>query len=137
MHLVDGGLYVHGTFNNTSDRNVKENFTPVEPREMLEKVVALPITRWNYKHDARTPHLGPVAQDFYAAFGIGPDDKHIATVDESGVALAAIQGLNQKVEEQLKSKDARIAVLEERLARLEKMISRSVDTNPEESHRDN
>jgi hypothetical protein len=111
MHLVDGGLYVHGTFNNTSDRNEKENFTAIEPRDVLEKVVAMPITRWNYKHDAATPHLGPVAQDFYAAFNIGPDDKHIATVDESGVALAAIQGLNQKLNE----KDARIRELEQRM----------------------
>jgi hypothetical protein len=112
MHLIDGGLYVHGTYNNTSDRNEKENFTPVEPREVLEKVAGLPITRWNYKHDAATPHLGPVAQDFYAAFGVGPDDKHIATVDESGVALAAIQGLNEKVETRSQKSEDRIQKLE-------------------------
>lgn len=41
-----------------------------------------------------TPHLGPMAQDFHAAFNVGMDDKHMATVDEEGVALAAIQGLN-------------------------------------------
>ena len=40
-----------------------------------------------------------MAQDFYAAFGIGADDKHISAVDEGGVALAAIQGLNQKLNE--------------------------------------
>jgi regulator of replication initiation timing len=41
-----------------------------------------------------------MAQDFYAAFGVGSDDKHIATVDEDGVALAAIQGLDEKVEQE-------------------------------------
>jgi hypothetical protein len=41
-----------------------------------------------------------MAQDFHAAFGLnGADDKHISVVDEGGVALAAIQGLNQKLDE--------------------------------------
>jgi len=44
------------------------------------------------------PHIGPVAQDFYGAFQVGVDDKHISMVDADGVALAAIQGLNQKLE---------------------------------------
>ncbi len=100
MHLIDGGLWVHGTFINSSDRNVKQDFAAVNSRAVLEKVAQLPIQTWAYKNDPHTKHLGPVAQDFYAAFAVGPDDKHIATVDESGVALAAIQGLNQKVEEQ-------------------------------------
>ena len=100
MHLIQGGLYVNGTFVSASDRNLKENFKPVSPREVLDKVATLPISRWNYKQDARSEHVGPMAQDFYAAFKVGPDDKHIAVVDESGVALAAIQGLNQKLEEQ-------------------------------------
>jgi hypothetical protein len=39
-----------------------------------------------------------MAQDFHAAFGLGTDERHIATVDADGVALAAIQGLNQKLE---------------------------------------
>jgi hypothetical protein len=125
MHLVDGGLFVRGTYNNTSDRDAKENFSPVNASDILEKVVALPISRWNYRHDAATPHLGPVAQDFHAAFGVGPDDKHIATVDADGVALAAIQGLNQKVEEQrveLKQKETEITKLQQRLEALEKII---------------
>ncbi len=96
-------------FNPSSDRNIKENFAPVSPREVLDKVTALPITRWNFKDAAGIPHLGPMAQDFYAAFGLGMDDKHIATVDEEGVALAAIQGLNQKLNE----KDAEIQNLKQ------------------------
>ena len=108
-----------GAFVSASDRNGKENFAPVQPREVLEKVVALPLSSWNYKADPATRHVGPMAQDFYAAFNVGPDDKHIATVDADGVALAAIQGLNQKVEE----KNARIQQLEQRLEKLEQLMN--------------
>ena len=71
----------------------------------------MPVSRWNYKQDATSEHLGPMAQDFYAAFHVGPDDKHIATIDEEGVALAAIQGLNRKLEQGEKEKDAEIQTL--------------------------
>ena len=105
--LVDtnGNLTVAGTVTAngvllTSDRNAKENFTPVSVAEALRKVATLPITEWNYKSGPDTVrHVGPMAQDFRTAFGLnGDDDKHISVVDESGVALAAIQGLDQKVE---------------------------------------
>jgi hypothetical protein len=69
--------------------------------------------------DADTKHIGPMAQDFHAAFGLnGSDDKHISTVDEGGVALAAIQGLNQKLAE----KDAQIQNLEKKLDDLQAMV---------------
>ena len=130
MHLVAGGLYVNGTFVSSSDRNAKENFKPVDPRAVLEKVAALPLSEWNYKSDTASRHLGPMAQDFHAAFGIGPDDKHIATVDADGVALAAIQGLNQKVDDRSQESGARIqkleaenAELKARLTNLERRIS--------------
>ncbi len=95
-----GNLTIGGTLVELSDRDAKENFTPVDSREILEKVAALPLSRWNFKTDAQAPHLGPMAQDFHAAFRLGTDDKHIATVDADGVALAAIQGLNQRLNEQ-------------------------------------
>jgi len=104
-------------WNNSSDRNLKEHFKAVDPREVLARVAALPISRWNYKTDPDAPHLGPVAQDFHAAFELGADDKHIATVDADGVALAAIQGLNEIVAE----KNLKITQLEQRLGVLEKV----------------
>jgi hypothetical protein len=122
MILNSGGLTVNGTFVSASDRNAKENIVAVDPRAVLEQVAALPIARWNYKHDQGTPHLGPMAQDFYAAFGVGPDEKHITTVDADGVALAAIQGLNQKLEAEVKAKDARISELEKRLSAIESLL---------------
>ena len=53
------------------------------PKAVLEKVARLPITQWTYKADPAATHLGPVAQDFKAAFALGSDDKAIATVDVS------------------------------------------------------
>ena len=126
--LVVGGTsspaYCDGTtWQNGSDRNGKEQFTTINPRAVLEKVSALPITEWKYKVEADgTEHLGPMAQDFHAAFGLnGADDKHIATVDEEGVALAAIQGLNQKLEETR----AENADLRARLEKLERLLKTS------------
>lgn len=112
------------TLTQTSDRNAKENFSAIDPQEVLERVAGLPITRWNFKADAGTAHLGPMAQDFYAAFGVGADEKHIATVDESGVALAALQGLNRKVEE----KAAQLRQLEARLERLERLLNTKTES---------
>jgi len=103
---------------NSSDKNLKENFRPVDAKAILAKVAALPITIWNYKSDPSSEHLGPVAQDFHANFGLGRDCTSIATVDEGGVALAAIQGLNQKLEE----RDARIATLERELSELKQLV---------------
>ncbi len=131
MRLNSGGLRVNGTFVSASDRNKKENFTEVNPREVLDKVVDLPVTRWNYKADSQSRHLGPMAQDFRAAFGLGEDDKHIATVDADGVALAAIKGLNQKLEETVRAQESRIERLETDLAELRQLFrekSRGSDT---------
>jgi hypothetical protein len=83
------------------------------------------LSEWSYKVDAATRHIGPVAQDFSAAFNIGTDDKHIAPIDEGGVALAAIQGLNEKLQETqqaLKTKNGEILELQQRLEALEKMF---------------
>ena len=106
------------TWANGSDRNAKEKFRPVNAATVLAKVAALPLSEWSYKADAATRHIGPMAQDFYAAFNVGPDDKHIATVDADGVALAAIQGLNQKLEDQR----AENAELRRELAELKHLV---------------
>lgn len=114
-----GDVTTAGTVNGTSDRNAKEKFTEVSSRDVLDKVLALPITEWNFKQEPDVRHIGPMAQDFYAAFQVGMDDKHIAMVDEEGVALAAIQGLNEKLTE----KDAEIQDLKQTVAELKKMMS--------------
>jgi hypothetical protein len=107
VDATTAGVTVYGTFNNSSDRNVKQDFSAVSPTELLAKVLQLPISEWSYKTDAATRHIGPMGQDFYSVFNIGTDEKHIAPIDEGGVALAAIQGLNQKLNE----KDGEIQTL--------------------------
>ena len=88
-----------GSWSSASDRNLKANFQKVDTLNTLEKLLAIPLTTWNYKANANIRHIGVMAQDFYAAFGgLGLDDRHIDTVDADGVALAAIQGLNHKLE---------------------------------------
>jgi hypothetical protein len=96
--VTPAGVCVNGAVGNCSDRNVKRDFAPVSSSQILEKVLQLPVSEWSYKIDAATRHIGPMAQDFYSTFNVGADDKHITTIDEGGVALAAIQGLNQKME---------------------------------------
>jgi hypothetical protein len=120
---VTGSVTANGVLL-TSDKNAKENFSPLNAQTILEKVASLPVTRWNYKtDDAKQKHIGPMAQDFHAAFGLdGKDDKHISVIDEGGVALAAIQGLNQKLTAELKQRAAENAELRKRLDRLEKKI---------------
>jgi hypothetical protein len=108
----------NATFSNGSDRNAKQDFAPVSPSQILEKVLQLPISEWSYKADPETRHVGPMAQDFFSAFNIGTDDKHISPIDEGGVALAAIQALNRKVEE----KETQIEQLQKRLEKLEQLL---------------
>jgi hypothetical protein len=99
-----------------SDRNIKANVEPVNGRELLARLSAIPIQKWNYKaDDPSVRHIGPMAQDFHAAFNVGASDKTINIVDGNGIALASIQALYQMVQE----KDQKIAALESRLAHLE------------------
>ena len=97
---VNGNVTVEGVVNQVSDVNMKENFTAVSPQEILTRLMELDITAWNYISDPNSPHIGPTAQDFYAAFGVGVDDQHISSIDSGGVALVAIQALNQQIEAQ-------------------------------------
>jgi hypothetical protein len=121
------GVSVYGTFNNNSDRNAKQDFTPVSPSQILDKVLQLPLCEWSYKVDAATRHLGPMAQDFSSVFNLGTDDKHISPIDEGGVALAAIQGLNRKLNQKLEEKDARLNAMEKELSEIKQMLSNSAN----------
>ena len=81
-----------------------------------------------------TPHIGPMAQDFKAAFYPGSDDKSITTLEADGVAFAAIQGLNEKVESRRQESEARSqkleaenAELKARLEKLEELINKTIN----------
>ncbi len=95
---VSGGA--GGSWGCTSDRDAKSELTPLDGIATLERLAALPVYRWAAKDDPRrTPHAGPTAQDFMAAFGLGDNDRMIGFADAQGVAFAAIQGLDAKLQE--------------------------------------
>ena len=118
-----------GSWTSVSDRDAKENVEPVDTSAVLEHLVSLPLSTWNYKEQPDSiRHMGPMAQDFYAAFGLGLGDKTIDTIDPDGVALAAIQGLRSIVkdnEDRLAEQDAEVDELRERLVRLEALMTAS------------
>lgn len=93
-HVTTGGVWT-----NASDRNLKENFTKLDPVDILNRVTTLTIEQWNYKNESgEITHVGPTAQDFFALFNLGGSDTSISTIDPSGIALLAIQGLDLKLE---------------------------------------
>jgi len=109
-------LTTAGTWTNASSREQKENFTPVDGQAVLASLAEMPITTWNSKaEDTSIRHMGPVAQDFYAAFGLGASDTSIGTLDADGVALAAIQrlyGMVQDLQAENADLEARVMALE-------------------------
>ena len=106
-----GNLTISGTLTQNSDRDAKTDIEPVDPDTVLARVARVPINAWTYKADRPgVRHLGPMAQDFAATFGLGADDRHLAPADVAGVALAAIQALDQR----LQQRDAELAKLRAR-----------------------
>jgi hypothetical protein len=127
-HSIGGGFCgfnSSGQSFNASDRNVKENFEPISNTEILDKLVALPITKWTFKQsDDSVKYVGPMAQDFHAAFGLGgSNDRVIHATNAQGVTMAALQGLNTKVEDKTKTLEARLNELEVRVVILENSLS--------------
>ncbi len=116
-----GNATLQGTLTQGSDRNRKTDIVPADTAAVLAGVAALPVSTWKYK-DETTTHLGPMAQDFFAAFQLGGDEKGIASVDADGVALAAIQELKKQLDA-VKAQNATLAeqnaALATRLAALE------------------
>jgi hypothetical protein len=128
------------------DRNKKENFRPVDGEELLSKLRAMSIAEWNYKNtDPSIKYIGPVAQDFYAAFHLGGTDSlGINSICIDGVNMAAVQALEKRTAElrektaELEAVKARMAALEARLSRLEETLTMQKDITqrvPDESPR--
>jgi hypothetical protein len=125
-----GNMTIAGTLTQNSDRDSKRDIVSVHPEEILAKVATLPIATWNRKVDPPSVrHLGPMAQDFAAAFGLGDNERQISTLDMAGVSLASIQALYRMVSETTAQKDEEIgqlksenADLSRRLAALEALV---------------
>lgn len=131
LTLAAGNGIVIGANSNTitisaespSDRNIKTDFGEVDSQGILAKLIGLPIRSWRYTNETEAiRHIGPMAQDFKAAFGLGHTDKYIGYVDEEGVTLTAIQALNQKLEQQNKEKDGEIESLKQKNQMLERRL---------------
>ena len=120
-----------GSWSCASSRYIKENVTDVDGEEVLTKVRDVPVTTWNYIAEGKdVRHMGPFAQDFYTAFGLGTDSASIGMIDINGVNLAAIKALEHRTAElkaaqaALEAKSERLDQLEERVARLEKLLGK-------------
>lgn len=100
---LTSGVYVPAGGNawaTVSDRAVKHNFSDIDGKDILVRLASIPLQSWSYKsEDPSVRHIGPVAQDFHEAFGLGESNKHISTIDADGIALAAIQGVYRVLEE--------------------------------------
>jgi hypothetical protein len=92
-----GNLTIQGTLTELSDVRAKQGFEAVDGAEVLSRLAGLPISEWMYRSDpTQARHVGPMAQDFYATFGLGPDNRHIAPRDMAGIALVAAQELQSQ-----------------------------------------
>ena len=103
------------SWNSLSARKHKTNFESVDVAAVLDAVVELEISRWSYEWQTDIERIGPMAGEFYQAFGIGRDDEGIQTMDAIGVLYAAVQGLHA----QLKNRDAELVSQAERMAKIE------------------
>jgi len=126
---INGNLNVtgdiSGTFNRNSDAHLKEQVCDIDQNSILDKVNSIEILEWQYK-GSNERHIGPMAQEFYAAFGLGKGETTIATIDADGVALAAIQALYARTENRAKMAESRMSRLEEEVAELRRIL-RSID----------
>jgi hypothetical protein len=114
---------VRGTqFIASSSRELKADFREIDSKEVLASLAEMPVMSWRYKtEDEAERHFGPVAEDFRQAFQLG-DGKTIANIDADGVALAAIQGLNQILRQEVATKDEEIAELRSEIAQLRELV---------------
>lgn len=115
-HLTFGGVWTNG-----SSVTFKRDFAAIDSADVLRRVLELPLMTWRYRDEPDIRHLGPTAEDFKAAFGLGGDPQYIGTVDADGVALAALQGLDAKLERENASLRAALA---DALAKLEALEAR-------------
>ena len=114
--LAAGG----GSWQSISDVRKKTAFRPVDGERLLARLAAIPVRTWQYRtQDAAIRHMGPTAQDFHAAFGVGESDTTITGVDADGVALAGVKALALRTRTQA----ATIAQLRTRLTRAESALA--------------
>jgi len=116
-----------GAWATLSDRTKKENFRTENPESVLNRLASIPVTSWNYlSQDRSIRHMGPMAQDFHAAFGLGESDTTITTTDVDGVTILAVQALARRTDE-LRARTAELESLRREVAELRARLG-DVDT---------
>jgi hypothetical protein len=115
-----------GAWASLGDRAAATALVAVDDAAVLAKVGELPVSAWSYRsEDPRVRHVGPMAQDFYEAFGVGEDDRHIASIDEDGVALAATKALRDEdlaLRDQSRELRAELRELRAGLSRVRRLV---------------
>jgi hypothetical protein len=130
-HAIDSicGVYMRGGtsgWTNYCNRNIKENFEKINLEELLTRIKNIPVTKWNYKSgDPTIKYIGPVAQDFYAAFQLGGTDSlGINSINIDGVNMAGVQALINRTDE-LKSNQVKLSedmeILKEAFKKIEEL----------------
>ena len=119
----DGNVTIGGALTENSDKHSKMAIEPVDPAEVLAKLSELNIAEWSYTvDDSGARHMGPMAQDFHALFGLGASETGISTLDTSGVALAAIQALLTETREENAALIARLDAQSAEIAALRRLV---------------
>ncbi|MFL6210160.1 MAG: tail fiber domain-containing protein [Pyrinomonadaceae bacterium] len=133
-----------GVFNCTSSRTTKENFKLIDGNDVLARLRKIPVSSWNYISEGQqVRHMGPMAEDFYQAFGLGTGNTSIGVQDLAGVSLAAVKALDQRIA-QLQQRTAEVeqlrnevnalraanATMEQRLAALEQSMQERTQAQP-------
>lgn len=122
-----------GVFNCTSSKFTKENFAPAG--DVLNKLRNIPVTSWNYVSEGqKVRHLGPMAEDFFAQFGLGTGNTSIGVQDLAGVSIAAVKELDEQLQEkqaeieklqgEIKTLRSNQTELEKRLEAIEKSMNK-------------
>ena len=122
---IAGDLTANGIVT-ASDVNLKRDFSDIDGEEILAKLASLPVTTWAFRSAPGVRHIGPMAQDFRAAFGFGDRETHISVSDLGGLSLAAIQELHRQLEEKqakMEALESQNADLLERLEALEAKLA--------------
>jgi trimeric autotransporter adhesin len=104
----------------TSSRLAKEGFKDVDGEDVLSKLSRIRIQSWRYLGTSAV-HVGPVAEDFRAAFGLGEGTTKIATVDAEGISLVAVQALERRTARLQEENDelrAELAALRQQVQKL-------------------
>lgn len=122
---ASGNLVIAGTLSEGSSIDLKSNISEVDYSNVLEQLDELSISHWSYNSDLNTVHMGPMAEDFAEVFNLGTDNKHVASLDLAGVALASVKAIKtelDKKEQTIEELKERNRLLEERLTAIEKML---------------